>query len=45
VYRTRIPRLATLFDASTLKEVAVQEIREVPVYKYLIEVPGSATGQ
>jgi Tfp pilus assembly protein PilN len=42
IYRTRIPRLATLFDASLLKEVTVQDIREVPVYKYLIEVPAPA---
>jgi len=45
VYRTRIPRLSTLFDNSLLKEVTVQEIRKVPVYKYLIEVPAPAAGQ
>jgi hypothetical protein len=39
IYRTRIPRLSTLFDSSVLKEVTVQEIREVPLYKYIIEVP------
>ena len=39
VYRTRIPRLATLFDNSILKEVTVQEIREQTVYNYRIEVP------
>ena len=45
VYRTRIPRLSTLFDNSLLKEVAVQEIREQTVYKYTIEVPDPAPGQ
>ena len=45
VYRTRIPRLSTLFDNSLLKEVTVQEIRKVPVYKYIIEVPAPAAGQ
>jgi len=39
VYRTRIPRLATLFDNSLLKEVNVQAIREQTVYRYKIEVP------
>jgi len=39
VYRTRIPRLATLFDNSLLEEVNVQEIREQTVYKYRIKVP------
>ena len=42
VYRTRIPRLATLFDNSLLKEVNVQEIREQTVYRYKIEVPAPA---
>jgi hypothetical protein len=45
VYRTRIPRLATLFDNSVLKEVNVQEIREQTVYKYKIEVPTTTSGQ
>jgi Tfp pilus assembly protein PilN len=45
VYRTRIPRLSTLFDNSLLKEVTVQEIREQTVYKYSIEVPSPSTGQ
>jgi len=47
IYRTRIPRLSTLFDRSILKEVTVQDIREVPVYRYLIEIPGplAANGQ
>jgi len=45
VYRTRIPRLSTLFDNSLLKEVTVQEIREVPTYRYMIDVPASVTGQ
>jgi Tfp pilus assembly protein PilN len=44
VYRTRIPRLATLFDNSVLKEVNVQSIREQTVYRYRIEVPPSAAG-
>jgi Tfp pilus assembly protein PilN len=39
VYRTRIPRLATLFDNSLLKEVNVQSIRDQTVYRYNIEVP------
>jgi len=39
VYRTRIPRLSTLFDGSVLEEVNVQEIREQTVYKYRIKVP------
>ncbi|MBI4534694.1 MAG: hypothetical protein HY708_00350 [Ignavibacteriae bacterium] len=39
VYRTRIPRLSTLFESSLLKEVLVQEIRSQTVYKYKIEVP------
>jgi Tfp pilus assembly protein PilN len=43
VHRTRIPRLATLFDNSVLREVNVQEIREHTVYKYKIEVPASST--
>jgi hypothetical protein len=41
VYRTRIPRLSTLFDNSILKEVNVQAIREQTVYRYRIEVPVS----
>jgi len=45
VYRTRIPRLSTLFDNSLLKEVDVQAIREQTVYRYQIEVPAPATGQ
>lgn len=45
-YRTRIPRLATLFDNALLEEVSVQEIREQTVYKYRIKVPSSsAVGQ
>lgn len=40
VYRTRIPRIATLFDNSVLKEVNVQSIREQTVYRYKIELPG-----
>jgi Tfp pilus assembly protein PilN len=39
VYRTRIPRLSSLFDNSLLQEVNVQEIREQTVYRYKIEVP------
>jgi hypothetical protein len=39
VYRTRIPRLATLFDNSLLKEVNVQAIRDQTVYRYNLEVP------
>jgi len=39
VYRTRIPRLSTLFDNAVLREVNVQAIREQTVYRYKIEVP------
>jgi hypothetical protein len=39
VYRTRIPRLATLFDDAVLKEVSVQAIREQTVYRYKIDIP------
>jgi Tfp pilus assembly protein PilN len=42
VYRTRIPRLSTLFDNALLEEVNVQEIREETVYKYRIKVPPAA---
>ena len=45
VYRTRIPRLATLFDNSLLKDVNVQAIRDQTGYKYNIEVPSPAAGQ
>ena len=45
VYRTRIPRLATLFDNALLKEVNVQAIREQTVYRYSIEVPAPSGGQ
>ena len=45
VYRTRIPRLSTLFDNSLLKEVTVQAIREQTVYRYAIEVPAPSGGQ
>jgi Tfp pilus assembly protein PilN len=45
VYRTRIPRLSTLFDNSLLKEVNVQTIRDQTVYKYNIEVPAPSGGQ
>jgi hypothetical protein len=38
-YRTRIPRLAALYDNSLLEEVNVQEIRKQTVYKYRIKVP------
>lgn len=44
VYRTRIPRMASLFESSLLKEVIVREIREQTVYNYKIEVPQHATG-
>lgn len=39
VYRTRIPRLSTLFESALLQEVTVQAIREQTVYKYKIDVP------
>ena len=39
VNRTRIPRLAALFDNSQLKEVTTEEIRGETVYRYRIEVP------
>jgi hypothetical protein len=45
VYRTRIPRLSTLFDNSLLKEVNVQAIREQTVYRYTIEVPAPPVSQ
>ena len=45
VYRTRIPRLSTLFDNSVLREVNVQSIREQTVYKYKVEVPSTTVGQ
>jgi hypothetical protein len=45
VYRTRIPRLSTLFENSVLKEVNVQAIREQTVYRYKIEVPAPSKGQ
>jgi hypothetical protein len=45
VYRTRIPRLSTLFENSILKEVNVQAIREQTVYKYRVEVPAPSGGQ
>jgi Tfp pilus assembly protein PilN len=45
IYRTRIPRMATLFDVSLLKEVTVQEIRDVELYQYLLEVPATQSGQ
>ena len=41
-YRTRIPRLATLFDNALLEEVSVQEIRQQTVYKYRIKVPSAS---
>jgi hypothetical protein len=44
VYRTRIPRLSSLFDNSLLKEVNVQAIREQTVYKYRLEVPPQTPG-
>jgi hypothetical protein len=39
LYRTRIPRLSTLFESALLEEVNVQEIRKETVYKYRIKVP------
>jgi Tfp pilus assembly protein PilN len=42
VYRTRIPRLATLFDNALLEEVNVQEIRKETVYRYRVKVPTAA---
>jgi hypothetical protein len=39
VYRTRIPRLSTLFENALLQEVTVQSIREQTVYHYKIDVP------
>jgi hypothetical protein len=39
VYRTRIPRLAALFDNCVLREVTVQSIRDQEVFKYVLEVP------
>ena len=41
LYRQRIPRIAALFDNSTLTKVEVKEIREKspPVYNFLITVP------
>ena len=45
VYRTRIPRMASLFESSLLKEVTVKEIREQTVYNYKIEVPPTVPGK
>ena len=44
LYRARIPRIAALFDNSTLAKVEVKEIREKspPVYNLLITVPPQA---
>jgi Tfp pilus assembly protein PilN len=41
LYRARIPRIAALFDNSTLTKVEVKEIRakSPPVYNFLITVP------
>jgi hypothetical protein len=41
LYRGRIPRIAALFDNSTLTKVEVQEIRPKtpPVYNFIISVP------
>jgi hypothetical protein len=44
VYRTRIPRIAALFDNATLKEVTVQAIRNQEVYKYTIDIPPPPAG-
>ncbi len=40
--RTRIPRLAALFDNAVLREVTVQAIRDQEVYRYSIDIPASA---
>ncbi len=47
LYRARIPRIAALFDNSTLTKVEVKEIREKspPVYNFLITVPPQAEKQ
>ncbi|HEX9006268.1 MAG TPA: hypothetical protein VF889_03160, partial [Bacteroidota bacterium] len=45
LHRTRIPRISALFDNTTLKEVAVQAIRDQEVYKYTIEIPAPPAGQ
>jgi hypothetical protein len=45
VYRTRIPRLSTLFESALLQEVTVQSIREQTVYRYKIDVPPQPTKQ
>jgi hypothetical protein len=42
VYRTRIPRLSSLFENALLEEVSVQEIRKQTVYQYRIKVPAQA---
>jgi hypothetical protein len=41
LYRARIPRIAALFDNSTLTKVEVKEIRDKtpPVYNFIIGVP------
>ena len=41
LYRVRIPRIAALFDNSTLTKVEVKEIREKapPVYSFIISIP------
>ncbi|MER3522687.1 MAG: hypothetical protein C4326_01115 [Ignavibacteria bacterium] len=39
VNRSRIPRLAALFDNALLKEVTTEEIREETVYRYRMDIP------
>ena len=41
LYRARVPRIAALFDNSTLSKVEVKEIRDKtpPVYNFVITVP------
>jgi len=38
LYKARIPRVASLFDKTTLKTVEVEEIREKTAYRFKIEV-------
>jgi hypothetical protein len=43
VNRTRIPRLAALFERALLKEVNTEEIRQETVYRYNVEIPSLNT--
>jgi Tfp pilus assembly protein PilN len=38
LYRSRIPRIADLFDNATLMDVEIEEIREQEVYRFVLSV-------